>query len=307
MQPPLPAKERRPSLPRDSLEPCDIVPGRAAWHRELALQSERASASLFTVVAAPRSGTQWFSRLLTTDRSFCYHELTTLIRPHPTNVILDQWFTKQCGPGESDARHRRWLLQCYPDYFARLWERATCGQQVVGNSDSQLITHTRGLWLLWPAMKFVFSTRNGISVVQSRQLDTIDFNAAFLARQRQRWGTGDIIAILCHQWVDVARRTAVDRQWLQERGAHCFETTLERMTTDLQEIKRLWDFVEIGQWDACAERNTALQTTLVNARTGRRGLVRPEEIWNQWTEDRRRLFTEICSQTMNELGYALPN
>ena len=51
--------------------------------------------TLFTVTAPPRSGTKWFSDLFTTDRSFCYHELTTDIHPSPSNRALKDWLGEQ--------------------------------------------------------------------------------------------------------------------------------------------------------------------------------------------------------------------
>jgi len=60
--------------------------------------------TLFTVTAPARSGTKWFSDLFTTDRSFCYHELTTDIHPSPSNRALKDWMGEQICLGRCNMR-----------------------------------------------------------------------------------------------------------------------------------------------------------------------------------------------------------
>ena len=50
---------------------------------------------LFSVAAPARSGTQRLSRLFTMEHPFCYHELTTLLQPYPSNEALHEWFPAQ--------------------------------------------------------------------------------------------------------------------------------------------------------------------------------------------------------------------
>ena len=54
--------------------------------------------TLFSVTAPARSGTKWFSDLFTTDRSFCYHELTTDLHPYPSNrAPKNRWGEQVCS------------------------------------------------------------------------------------------------------------------------------------------------------------------------------------------------------------------
>ena len=119
---------------------------------------------LYTVASPARSGTMWFSKVLTAGPSFCFHELTTHLLLYPSNLGMDEWFHEHVTDPTSDLSQRRWFLQCYPQYFARLWERAIYGQTLVGNSDHLFLGFLPGLWGLWPAMRFVFSARNGINM-----------------------------------------------------------------------------------------------------------------------------------------------
>ncbi len=263
--------------------------------------------TLFTVVAPPRSGTKWFSRLLTTDRSFCYHELTAMLQPYEAHPALNAWIKEQVADHSPELAQRRWVLQRYPEYFARHWERATFGQHIVGNSDAATIDLVPGLWSLWPDMKFIFSIRNGIRVVQSRTLDTSDFTPGVLAKNSARWGTDDIFQILCHRWVKAAEAIIAAKDWVAQRApAAVFQTRLEKITTDLEEIEKLWNWIGIGDWERYAERNASLQLTPVNARTSSERFVQPEEIWERWTPDQRQHFRAICGEMTSRAGYELP-
>ena len=260
----------------------------------------------FAVVAPARAGTTWFSELLTTDRSFCYHELTALLQPYPSNLALHDWFKQQVVDHGFELAQRRWLLQCYPTYFTRLWERANYGQYIVGNSDGTMMRVAAGLWLLWPAMKFIFSIRNGINVVASRYAGASAIPPGVLAQAKERWATNDLFQILCHRWSKSVEASITTRRWLADRQAHCFETTLEKVTTDLEELRRLWDWLGIGAWDEYAERNAGLQATPANPRTNTRGVVQPEQIWERWTPEQRDLFRSTCGEAMTQFGYEIP-
>ena len=78
---------------------------------------------LFTVVSPARSGTKWYSRLFTTERSFCFHELTSLYRPYPINVVGESSHsgTHLHHGHDFELAQRRVLLEAFPEYFTRLW------------------------------------------------------------------------------------------------------------------------------------------------------------------------------------------
>jgi len=260
---------------------------------------------LFTVAAPARSGTMWFSRLFTTDHSFCYHELTTLLRPFPSNVALHDWLQPWVADHDFEQSQRRWVLTCYPTYFERLWEKVNSGQFIVGNSDHFHLEFLPGLWLLWPDMKFVFAVRNGINCVQSHAIHLSSTPTEIVARQQKRYNTGLFFEQCCHLWVDEVRQLERSRSWLQAR-ANCLETRLEGVTSNIEQVKRVWDWIGIGEWAKYEQRNLDLMRTPLNARTNKGIVVGWESIWENWTREQRETFRAICGETQVRLGYELP-
>lgn len=261
---------------------------------------------LFTVAAPARSGTQWFSRLFTMEHAFCYHELTTLLQPYPSNEALHQWLRAQTADHDFEQMQRRWLLQCYPTYFARFWERANFGQHIVGNSDHFILEYLPALWLLWPEMKFIFSVRNGINCVQSHYTHYRHFPDPVLTPMEAEDGTADFFVQSCHLWADEVAAQERSKQWLTGR-AQCIDTTLERVTTDLDELKTIWDWVGFGKWDQHLERNQQMVRTPVNARTNQQSVVSWQKIWNDWTPQQQQTYWSICGETHRKLGYDVPS
>src|SRR5947208_16368991 len=82
---------------------------------------------LFNVASPPRSGTKWYAELFTVDHSYCYHELTQLLRPYPSNLALLDRLRGELGDHDFEQTQRRLLLQAFPQYFERLWERTYSG------------------------------------------------------------------------------------------------------------------------------------------------------------------------------------
>jgi hypothetical protein len=261
---------------------------------------------LFTVASPARSATKWYSELFTTDRSFCYHQLTGLLEPWPTAVALQEWLEAQVEDHDFEQAQRRMLLQGFPHYFARLWERALFGQYVVGNSDGMADTFAPGLWLIWPDMRFLFSFRNGINTVNSSLVWQSHVPSWMRSAQERRFGTSSYFEQCCYTWRDSVERLRKHQAWLTERGAQLVETRLEAVTSDEDELHRVWDFL-IGYWDEYAERNRQLMKSIVNARVNTEGIVPPEEIWERWEPEHRSAFIQICGSAQEALGYALPS
>ena len=260
---------------------------------------------LYTIASPARSGTKWFSKVFTIDYSFCYHELTTHLHPFPSNVALDDWLIEQVEDYDYESAQRRWILQCYPDYFARLWERALYGQHIVGNSDNFTLRFLPGLWLLWPDMKFVFSARNGINVVHSRFIHETKTPISYRANWKKRWGSDDFFTLCCHNWVAEIADWKKSKDWLRAR-AQCLETRFEKVTKDPAELRGVWDWIGFGNWEKNEKRNRELMATPVNARVNTQQIHTPEDIWRMWTEEQREIFKKTCGDTIKTLGYSIP-
>lgn len=258
--------------------------------------------NLFTIVSPPRSGTGWYSRLFTTSRSICFHQLTAILRPYPTNVAVEEWLEVQAGAHDFEQHQRRRLLQGYPEYFNRLWEQELLGYQSAGNSDCFAVYAAPGLFLLWPDMKFLGSVRNGINVVQSLNTppdaprNDWDMSSRDLAE----------FANACRYWAGQIQSYYRTLDWLTSRNALVRHTRLEDMTSDGQEMRRVWEWLNLGPWQEYAERNLGMMTRPCNARTNRSRALSADEVWQGWSTQQRRTFREICGPGMTRLNYAIP-
>jgi hypothetical protein len=247
----------------------------------------------------------WYSRLFTTERSYCFHELTRILRRHPSNEAMIEHLRRQTQDHDDAEAGRRLLLEGFPEYFARHWEQAERGLAAVGNSDGTMTPMLAALWLLWPRMRFLFSFRNGVGQVNSMWLLEPTFEPAIRAIWRARYGEGDHFERCCRYWRTQVAALEAQRDRLVAQGADVRETRLERMVGDPDELERVWEWL-VGGWDEVAERNLALRGTRVNARAGAERPVTPDEVWASWTAERRSLFLEICGETQSRLGYPTP-
>jgi hypothetical protein len=261
-----------------------------------------AVSSLFTIAAVPGAGTTWYARLFTTDGSFCYHELSTILRPYPSNLAFGEWLAHRTDDHDFEQAQRRLVLEGFPDYFKRHWERFETGDAVVGNSDGFALAFLPALWLLWGEMKFVFSDRDGISVVQVQAAHPPS-EPWLESSLRIRYQTSDAFELACHLWAaDVA--TLLDhRSWLEEHRAPCLGTKLEMMRTDEEELRRVWDWL-VGDWDVHRDRARALALTQPDE--GAERVLSGPELWETWPKAQRKAFARICGETQLKLGYELP-
>ena len=256
---------------------------------------------IFVVASPPRSGTTWYSELFTTDRSYCFHELTNLLRPEPGNQVLDQWLSNAASDHGFEALQRRSILQTYSEYFLRHWEQSRrSGQFTIGNSDWYLSPFLPGVWLLWPDTKFLISFRNGINVVES--LRGAPFQAVHQAIHPD---LRDGFEGLCRFWVKRVEAITLSKRWLEDHGAFVLETRLERVTTDPVELERIWVNI-VGHWSDYRDRNLSLQSKPLNTRTNHDRVVSWEEIWGSWKRADRKAFATISGEVQQQLGYELP-
>ena len=264
------------------------------------------SCSFFAVVSPPRSGTRWYASLLSHGDVHCFHELTTLLQHWPVKAVYEDAFRRETSSHEFEQRQRRFFLDAYPRYFSRLWERVELGQRWIGNSDNSLVPYAAGLWLLWPQTRFLFSVRNGVNQVNSALINQVELPAIVRATRPGGRGHESAFETCCHRWVSTVDTLSRQRAWLEQRGAQCLSTTLERVTGDAAELARVWGFVA-GNWEHHAERAVALMRRPVNQWVNLQGAVYgADEIWATWSDEQRVRFTEICGTTQRACGYEVP-
>jgi hypothetical protein len=266
--------------------------------------------SLFTVCAPARSGTMWFSRLLTTERSYCFHELApglVLRDPHVELLVRPRISESEPTSGpEFERAQRRGLLEACPGYFREQFARARIGPSIVGNSDSYVATRfASGLGMLWPSMRFLFSFRNGICAVHSRFVRQAHYTRRRLAVDAADFGTADFFEQCCYWWVWAVRQLEMHASWLASHDCAVYETRLEEVTSDAAELERVWSHL-VDDWPAFADHATAFMSERVNARVNTGGVVTAAERWSAWSPADRESFRSIAGDTQVRLGYELP-
>ena len=263
---------------------------------------------LFTVAAPEGSGTKWLAEALTTEHSYCYHEVSAHWYPSPVLESLTDWLRVQASGQGFEPAQRRSILQAFPEYFARLWERARYGQFIVGNCDHYMLGWLPGLALLWPEMKFIFAIRNGINCVQSHLVHQPSIPSSVVAAWERRWQEEDYFTLCCHRWSEDMQMLLRSREWLSERKGQLLEVRLENVATDLSELRNVWDWIGIGKWEEYAMRNAKLlQATADEGTSGPRSIVEPEAIWMAWSTSQREVFRRVCAMSMAQARYQLPD
>jgi hypothetical protein len=261
--------------------------------------------SLYTIASPGGSGTKWYSRLFTTGRSYCFHELTTILRRSPVNVVELERLAEQSRSHDFEQAGRRFVLEGFPQYFDRLFELGGRGYDAIGNSDGNATPMLAGLWLLWPRMRFLFSFRDGIGQVNSFSVWENEMKPSMLAVMQTRHGAMEYFELLCHDWNWNVERLELSRDWLRERDAAVTETRFEAMLSDPGELQRVWSEL-IGDWEAARHRATRFAETIVGGRAGREHPQTAGEIWETWTPAQRGVFERVCGETQRRLGYLLP-
>jgi hypothetical protein len=259
----------------------------------------------FTVASPGRSGTKWYSEVFRTDDSYCFHELTTACRRYPVNIAMIDRLAADVAGYPADDAARRLVLEGFPDYYTRLWERAASGVRSVGNSDHLATPLLTGLYLLWPRMRFLFSFRNGIQQVDSMFRWEEHAELALLASWRKRYGEHGYFELCCCDWAGVVADLERHRDVLRARGAGVRETRFERVLENKREFKRVWKWL-FGRWDDAGKQARALTGTVVNARHASDSVRTVEEVWTSWSDEQRDRFATICGETQRRLGYSLP-
>jgi hypothetical protein len=262
--------------------------------------------SLFAVVAPPRSGTKWYARLFNDGDVHCYHELTTLLQTWPPRAAHAAAFRKETSSHELELRERRFFLDAYPQYFRRLLEHGDRGIRAAGNSDNSLVDHGPGLWLIWPETRFLFSVRNGINQVNSAFVNEQRLPDIVHAGRPESLRRRTSFEAACARWASSIERLLERRAWLEEHGAACLSTTLERVTGDVAELERVWRWL-VGDWERHEARALSLMRRPANEWVNVNGAIHtPEDVWEHWSPDQRETFVELCAAAQANAGYALP-
>jgi hypothetical protein len=237
---------------------------------------------LFTIACTDASTPGWWSRALDSERSYCFDRLTNLIEPDSNHDARFAWLDTLAAGEDDDTAARFDILRGWPEYFARLWEQSRVGPYHVGNADDEIGRLLHGLWLLWPDMKFLFASTDGIvSVEAARPSSDEQFEQA------------------CRQWAALVTQHRAAQRWLRDRGADIHHVALDRATRDTNELREPWQWLT-GDWAESSDSATAALADLAAAR----GTA--DEIWGRWPSSRRTLFAALCGEAQRVAGYTNP-
>jgi hypothetical protein len=195
-------------------------------------------------------------------------------------------FETVVGPGYG-ARHL--LLR------KRLWQ----GEQVrskkywLTNKVSMTVDAAKGLQQLFPGAKFLYVHRNGIDNVQSR--------TRFHGFRDMPFRTH------CEVWANGVRKFRFLTTWDAAMTIPYADLLKRREDT----FKKILEYLELEQHEGPAR---FARQTVINPLD--KGTVKTEDAASilanrrpgheNWSDEQRRLFKEICGDAMRELGYKIP-
>ena len=254
----------------------------------------------FTVAAATRSETRWYAARFTTRRSFCFHELTSILDRYPTNLATIDAFERGLGDHDLSQLGRRLVLDAFPDYFSRLSEVAERGL-AAGNSDAGATAILTGLGLLWPEMRFLFSFGDGIRGVDALARERLD--PVVRALDQSHSDGADAFAQCCERWTASVTTLEAHRDRLRAHGAAVLETRFERLVGDADELEEVVSWL-LRDREAAAEASLGASAPIRDAPPGVERPRSAEEIWAGWNAEQRALFAAVCGEPQRRLGYA---
>jgi hypothetical protein len=256
----------------------------------------------FFVLGIGGSGTQWCAHTFTTEQSYCLHDpsfaLNTGGKRERTHYRL------LADPNQLDPAWRRRVVMdgAFQPMFERMADRP---EPRVGGSDEFVGWFADALHELHPSWRFAFVVRDGIKStarwVRTWPWPTYqEFDHVWVPG----WEGLSPFERACYRWRDRNRRI---RERLEAIPQSNFRVvTLERLTSDLDELRSLWEWLGLPAWEDYAERNASLQGTAISKHPESRVLKDAAVIWSAWTPEEREAFTRICGEDMERYGFPIP-
>jgi hypothetical protein len=264
--------------------------------------AERSYDRFFFQLGIGGSGTQWCSTVLTTGRSYCFHNSSLALNTAEKREMTH--FRLLADPRLLDPAWRREVVQS-----GRLSEMlevmADRREPRVGTADEFAGFFADALYELHPRWRFLFVVRDGVkSVARWLRATPWPHYQAIDHLWVPGWDELPLFERACHRWRDRNRQLADRLAGLPEANART--TTLEALTTDLSELRSAWEWLEIPDWDRYERRNAELQGTAISKHQESRTIKHSREIWSNWTPEERQTFVRICAEDMERYGFPIP-
>jgi hypothetical protein len=257
----------------------------------------------FFVLGIGGSGTQWCARTLTTADSYCFHDASLALNTGGKRDLTH--FGLLADPNQLDADWRRHVVGngLFEPMFERMAERR---EPRVGTSDEFAGWFADALHELHPSWRFALVVRDGIKST-ARGVRTWPWRAYQAVDHLwvPGWDGLSPFERSCYRWRDRNRRIRERLDAIPRSRARV--TTLERLTSDLDELRSLWEWLALPGWERYAVRNAELQSTPISKHPESRTLKDSRAIWSQWTPEQRETFKRVCGQDMELYGFSIPD
>jgi hypothetical protein len=257
----------------------------------------------FFVVGIGGSGTQWCAHTFTTGESYCFHDASLALNTGGKRELTH--FRMLADPSQLDAGWRRQIVAdgAFRPMFERMADRR---EPRVGTSDEFVGFFADALHQLHPSWRFVLVVRDGVKST-ARGLRTWPWPAYQSVDHVwvPDWEELSPFERACHRWRDRNRRIRERLEAIPASNARV--TTLERLTSDLDELRSLWQWLGLSGWERYAERNAELQRTPISKHPESRTLKDAGAIWSGWTPEQRSTFIRICGEDMELYGFPIPS
>ncbi|RJQ13362.1 MAG: adenylyl-sulfate kinase [Nitrospiraceae bacterium] len=275
--------------------------------------------NFYLITGFGHSGTAWLADVLNRpeDKMVCHHELKG-------RTVPLSW---PCGVGRHEFE--KGLDNHFDEYFSvirnGLEDYAAVGDS---NSWSQLIIPE--VAKRQRIHRIIYLVRNGIQAVHSMfqhyefimlhnafhrdphilEYDDFVFNNNYprflelAGKSYDGWAKYTRWGKFCLMW-RIINMEAIE--WLRGRLGPASEINVYRFEDLLADGDLLMDLLKkINPDTNCSvEELAVLQATDVNRKT--MGDRSPSALWNEWSDEQRKVFEEICGPTMKAYGYEIPS
>ncbi|MGQ9570066.1 MAG: sulfotransferase [Thermodesulfovibrionales bacterium] len=272
----------------------------------------------FFIAGTPRSGTKWFSHFFTTDKAFCFHELTLLchgdLQKHRDAITkclaipYDYDNTTKDNILISQLRH---LLYLYPSFGRLMYHKLYESEQYVacGNSDCAQTNLSLALQQVFPKSKILMILRNGFDVALSLEEKQKEFNKEITAfwenkiKEQYRYKCESSFELACGRWHIVTERMLQSLRYLSPDKTMI--VNFEKAFSDVEILKNIWDFLLDKKVPFDRKRAEMLLNEKINTGEHKKVLGKTiKERWANLEKEKRDSFMKICGSFMSSLpGY----
>ncbi len=267
----------------------------------------------FFILGSPRSGTKWFSTFFTTEKVFCFHELTLYCHG---NVESHVKAIKEYIPIKGDilesTLHR--FFKLYPLFGKYLYQKLEENSNFVacGNSDCAIMHIAPALHQIFPNSKYLIILRNGFDVALSLEQKMKEHSKTLEngIEYYNDWLKANGLLVKCKDYFEIAcwRWRAYTEKLINNYKVLSKERTLlvsfEKTFKDINNLNYIWDYLLNKKVPFDSKRAEMLLTKQINK--GKHDNLIGTKIKERWSEldsSRKDIFVNIAGSLINKLPF----